>query len=365
MFALRLVAPALCSITAACALLGPSDPGGLLNRRIVESYADTKTLPVFFATNRRGASGGPADCSDRAFGVTAADSLRYGVCEVGTPKRRPVGVIESSSDRFSNADRFYKMDRYTGLDAEQFFAAIAARPEREALIFVHGFNVRFEEAVYRTAQLAYDVKFQGVASVFTWPAGASDEAFSDVLIMRTYAANRANAERAAPMFAEHLRRLRASGKIVHVLVHSMGHQVALPAIAQLTQRGDNPGLGELILNAPDFSSEQFAALAPTLQRSARRITLYCSPGDNALEASRRVNNNYRIGLCKRVPGVDVINVNEVDNPALGVGGLGHGYYSGREILTDVWQTLLGVEVSRRLFIRRSDPGGGEDWILRR
>jgi esterase/lipase superfamily enzyme len=354
----------LCSLFAACALLGPADPGDLLNQRITEPYVGNVKLPIFFATNRRGASGN-ADCSDRAFGVAAADSVRYGICEVGTPKRRPVGAIESSADRFANDDRFYKMDRYTGLDAEQFFAAIAARPERDVLIFVHGFNVRFEEAVYRTAQLAYDVKFQGVASVFTWPAGAGDEAFSEVMMMRTYAANRANAERARPLFADHLRRLRATGKIVHVLVHSMGHQVALPAIADLTQRGENPRLGELILNAPDFSSDQFAALAPTLRNSARRITLYCSPGDNALEASRRVNNNYRIGLCKRTPGVDVINVNEVDNPALGLGGLGHGYYSGRETLTDVWQTLLGVEVSRRLFIRRSDPGGGEDWILRR
>ncbi len=124
-------------------------------------------------------------------------------------------------------------------------------------------------------------------------------------------------------------------------------------------------IDQLILNAPDFSLDEFKKIAPALTRVSRRVTLYCSPGDNALVASERINSGRRIGRCSRVPGIDVINVNEVDAPALGFGGLGHGYYSGRAILTDVYQVLLGVDVKRRLFVRTSFEYGGEDYVLRR
>ncbi|HNO26281.1 MAG TPA: alpha/beta hydrolase, partial [Leptospiraceae bacterium] len=96
--------------------------------------------------------------------------------------------------------------------------------------------------------------------------------------------------------------------------------------------------------------------------SAERITVYCSPGDNALVASSKVNSNKRVGSCEKIPGVDMINVNQVDAPVF---GLGHGYYSSRPVLTDLFQTILGIEARRRLFIRKSGPYNSEDYVLRK
>ena len=62
-----------------------------------------------------------------------------------------------------------------------------------------------------------------------------------------------------------------------------------------------------------------------------------------------------------LPGVDIINVGEIDASAL---GLGHGYYASRPILTDIFQTLLGISADHRLFIRKSEPSGAEDFFLR-
>jgi esterase/lipase superfamily enzyme len=41
---------------------------------------------------------------------------------------------------------------------------------REALVFVHGYNVTFETAARRTAQLAYDLNFRGVPLMYSWPS---------------------------------------------------------------------------------------------------------------------------------------------------------------------------------------------------
>jgi esterase/lipase superfamily enzyme len=35
---------------------------------------------------------------------------------------------------------------------------------------VHGFNVSFENALRRTAQIAYDLDFDGAPFLFSWPS---------------------------------------------------------------------------------------------------------------------------------------------------------------------------------------------------
>ena len=49
---------------------------------------------------------------------------------------------------------------------------------------------------------------------------------------------------------------------------------------------------------------------------------------------------------------------------LGVGGLGHGYYASRAVLTDIFQAVLGMEASRRLFIRVAEPNAPENYFIR-
>ena len=53
---------------------------------------------------------------------------------------------------------------------EVFNKRIAASPGRHALVFVHGYNTRFEEAVYRFAQIAHDAGATVVPVLFTWPS---------------------------------------------------------------------------------------------------------------------------------------------------------------------------------------------------
>jgi esterase/lipase superfamily enzyme len=46
----------------------------------------------------------------------------------------------------------------------------AERFEKQAFVFVHGFNVGFDAAAYRTAQIVYDLGFDGAPVFYSWPS---------------------------------------------------------------------------------------------------------------------------------------------------------------------------------------------------
>lgn len=49
-------------------------------------------------------------------------------------------------------------------------ARIKASTGKRAFIFVHGYNVTFEDAAKRTAQISYDLAFDGAPIFYSWPS---------------------------------------------------------------------------------------------------------------------------------------------------------------------------------------------------
>jgi len=330
---------------------------------IREPYSDTRNIDVLYVTDRD-VLGDPSECDDNAYGVDMGKSVSYGMCRVNVPKRHGVGGFEAAPNPRADTHKYYRVLSHTPMDEAALAAYIQSRKPTDVLVFVHGFNVKFQEAVMRSAQIAYDLKFQGPVILFTWPAGAGTGMLDSARIGKTYELNRANASASLPQAMALLKLLAAQDVTVHMMVHSMGHQVMIPALAGVAPVVNKQFIGELILNAPDFAVKDFQRLAPKMRQLAERITVYCSYNDNAIAASESYNKGRRMGACELVDSVDIVNVGEIDAPALGIGGLGHGYYAGRPILTDVYQVLTGVEADRRLFIRKSEPGSTENYYLR-
>lgn len=336
-----------------------SDLAFELNQRIKDPMDGNREFQIYFATNRKSSSSSPR-CSNDFFGTERANAFSYGSCNVNVPEAHAVGDLD---DGTGDRNRDFQMGNFQPLPEQDFFNRVTENSD-EVLFFVHGFNVRFEEAVYRAAQIKYDAKFQGPVVLMTWPAGPGDGFLDSMLMNRTYTANQINAQMTIAPAQELFLHLFSLNKKVHVVVHSMGHQIVLPALASISENLSRPAITELVLNAPDFPEREFKNVAPALVKSAQRVTLYCSPADNALIASEKLNGSRRIGMCAKVSGIDTINVNEIDSPALGIGGLGHGYYAGRPVIADLYQVLLGVEANRRLFIRVS-RSPSENYVLRR
>lgn len=326
----------------------------------IENYSDTRAIDVLVVTNRKLKTQN-FGCTNDHIGVTPDTSPHFGVCKINVPKNHSTGQIPLTKDGRQSSHEFFKILNSKTLTEASMFEYLK-KTDRYPLVFIHGFNVRYEDAVVRASQIAYDLKYQGPIVLFSWPAGAGDGFLNEQLISRTYDLNLKNAKDSIGIFKNFLNQLKLNNLKVNLVVHSMGHQVVLPALRDFAAHDqDTKIINELILNAPDFSADEFINIADMVKSNSKRITIYCSYNDRAMTASEFYNKNPRFGACAFSEQIDSINVSLVDDPSL---GLGHGYYSSRAILGDVFQVLLGIEAERRLFIRKSEPNSTEKYFLR-
>lgn len=334
---------------------------------IKEDYTDSIATDIYIYTNRNEKTQS-FGCTDQNFGVNFDSNAHIGICKVNVPRNHSTGDIPIAKDSRASSHDYFKTLSGKSISEDELLNDIA-KTNRIPLVFVHGFNVRYQQAVVRAAQIGYDLKYQGPVILFTWPSGSGDSFMDETLINRTYETNSKTAQQSIATFKEFISKLRAKNITINLMVHSMGHQVVIPAITQTSQELTTSGITyankpihELILNAPDFEAEAFSPIINDLKKYSDRVTLYCSNSDKAMTASQTMNKNKRLGACTFAENLDTINVSLVDNP--GTTDLGHGYYSSRPILSDIYQVLLGFDASQRLFIRKSEPNADEKYYLR-
>lgn len=162
----------------------------------------------------------------------------------------------------------------------------------EALVFVHGFNQRFDDAVYRFAQIMHDSGAEGeVAPVlFTWPSKGN---------VFAYGYDRESANYSRDALESLLRYLSKDSKVkkISILAHSMGNWVTLEALRQMAIRDGHIAdkIKLVLLASPDVdvdnSREQIAAMGP----NRPHIGLFVSEDDRALAASSRLWGAPRLG----------------------------------------------------------------------
>ncbi len=303
----------------------PPAPAPLPRTETPRSYAALDSasarLTVYVATNRRYA------LSERPAGRYTgddADSLQYAAVLVNVPSYRARGTGElprRSGLSFSAPDpaREFFVAGVFPYDSARFVQRVAgdlaATRARDILVFVHGFNVTFEDAVLRAAQIAADIGFDGVVVLYDWPSAGS---------VSQYVRDLQEARNAGFFLLRALTGVVPAARPdrVHLLAHSMGAEVVARAVA-LAPAGDSvPRLAQVALAAPDFDARVFRRdVFPALRSRAARVTLYASSDDDALRASRAVNGVWRLGLggdsLTVVDGMDTIDASRVHADALG------------------------------------------------
>lgn len=328
-----------------------------------QDFDQTRPVEVLVVTNRRPKTES-FTCDDTQFGVDLDRAPRFGICKISVPKNHAVGDIPlTQSDSIEFVQNAFKVLGAKPLNDSELVDEIK-KSDRMPLVFVHGFNVRYQEAVLRAAQIAYDLKYQGPVILFTWPAGAAEGFIKDKMLNETYLNNTGTARASVGAFREFLLSMQKNDIKINLAVHSIGHQVVLPALRKMIESNpEKPLIHELILNAPDFDVEEFRNLSPNLNKVSDHTTLYCSENDKAMIASKSFNQSSdRLGACAFIKEVDVIDVGLTDDLSL---GLGHGYYSSRAILGDVFQVLLGIDANKRTFIAKSDTHSASKYFLRK
>jgi esterase/lipase superfamily enzyme len=164
-----------------------------------------------------------------------------------------------------------------------FDKRIVKTPKRQVLLFVHGFNTRFSEAVYRFAQIVHDSDAEVVPVLFTWPSRGKLLQYGYDHESASY--SRDSLERVLQVLAND----RNVGEI-SILAHSMGNWVTLEALRQLAirDRGLPKKIQNIMLAAPDVDFDVFKRQIAEMGVRPSLFTLFVSRDDEALAVSRRV-----------------------------------------------------------------------------
>ena len=248
----------------------------------------------------------------------------------------------------------------------EFYRGVADRVSQSAakqvLVFVHGFNQTFEDATKRTAQVAYDLAFDGPAIAFSWPSQGA---------LLDYVKDQRNADISAQALETFLLRLKGSSKqlTVHLIAHSMGNRVlarALERMAVAAQGINSRPLSEVAMMAPDVDAALFRQVVGKISASARRVTLYASTNDSALQLSMRLAGYPRAGDAGAnivvAAGIETVDASNVPT---GVFGLGHSYYADNStILSDLFAVVRGRPPNERFGLQEISGQAGNYWKFR-
>jgi esterase/lipase superfamily enzyme len=292
--------------------------------------------------------------------------FELGTCEVSIPKDHRMGQLESPTllrlELRPDPERHIVLLGVHSETPEEFYAdlhsCINKSTRKEAFVFVHGYNVGFDTAVRRTAQISYDLKFDGAAIAYSWP---SEEG------LLSYTVDETNVAWTVPHLKEFLNQVvkQSGAESVHLIAHSMGNRALTQALREieLEQKVDRPKFQEVVLTAPDVDADVFRRdLAPAIVKIADHVTLYASSNDKALIASREIHGYLRAGESGKamvvVPGIDTVDVSEVDTSLIG-----HSYYgSSTTVLADLFELMQSSKPpDQRKWLRSMKLGALKYW----
>jgi esterase/lipase superfamily enzyme len=176
-----------------------------------------------------------------------------------------------------------RADRMDLAEAKAAFNARVARtPGHKVLIFVHGYNTRFEEAVYRFAQIVHDAGVDVAPVLFTWPSGGN---------VTDYVYDRDSAMFSRDAFETVLQALVANPNVgsISILAHSMGNYLTVETLRQMAIRGHGlpPKIRDVMLASPDIDVDVFRRQIAEIDtgRRSTQFTLFVSRDDKALGLS--------------------------------------------------------------------------------
>ncbi|MXN67414.1 alpha/beta fold hydrolase [Stappia sp. GBMRC 2046] len=221
------------------------------------------------------------------FNGERSQQLNYAEAVVSVPPTHQSGQIEWPAQAPGDPAKDMVLKSASYLDGEEAFrrvlnAELAKRePQaREVVLFIHGYNTRFPEALFRFAQFYHDSSTDRVPVLFTW---ASRGELSDYV----YDTNSATAARDG--LERTIRDILASGaKRVHIMAHSMGNWVLMETIRQIKISGKpvpQEKIGLIVLAAPDLDIDVFKSQLKRVGRPERPFIILLSKDDRALKAS--------------------------------------------------------------------------------
>lgn len=160
-----------------------------------------------------------------------------------------------------------------------------------ALVFIHGFNNRYEDSVFRLAQIVHDSGMKATPVLFTWPSRAQ---------LTAYEYDRESTNYSRTALEQSFRVLASDPNVreITILAHSMGTWLAMESLRQMGIRDGrvNAKIRNVILASPDIDTQVFAKQYVEMGLPKPKFTIFVSQDDRALAASSFITGNVsRLG----------------------------------------------------------------------
>jgi len=254
---------------------------------VADAPAGTSRVPVLVATTRQ------RSVTDKGemFSGDRGAAVSYAAITVSIPpdSAREIGQIQWPSSIPGDPRRDFVTVSADYIEKPAFTASITADAKQSrggrVLVFVHGFNNRFDDAVYRFAQIVHDSKTPATPVLFTWPSRGE-------MKLRAYYYDRESANYSRDALEELLDTLNRNPSVneISILAHSMGNWVTLEA---LRSRYIRPGRGtdkvkNVMLVAPDVDVDVFRTQIRRMGKNRPRFALFVSQDDKALSLSKTI-----------------------------------------------------------------------------
>jgi len=261
------------------------------------------------------------------FGAARADGNSFAVFHMSAPTDRKIGELTTDATRPDPKKHFVLLSSQR-LGQPDFIQKlrqeIQSRPpaDRRVLVFTHGFNTRFDDAVFRFSQIVDDTGFKGVPVLFSWPSRGSATA---------YGYDRDSATFSRDKFEAVLTLIGNEKSIasVEIFAHSMGNWLTLETLRQASIANNKSATAKLvriILAAPDVDMDVFRTQIRRMGPLSSKFVLYASSDDKALRLSQflfggqeRAGENTNVDEFKRL-GIEAHDLSGVP----GAFGKNHG-----------------------------------------
>jgi len=311
---------------------------------------DYQVVPVYWGTDRAV----QPNAQRLTFGSDRARKLQLGMAEITVPKVHEVPNVErpwvvkipyfdvTIYAQDEDPKKHFTVKEIKALTKEELLAQVKERLKTssifkdQALVFVHGYNTSFDNALYRTAQIAYDLDFDGAPFLYSWPSGGA---------VASYTYDRESAQASEPYLRQFLEMVakETGAKKVSIIAHSMGNQPVMDVLRDMRNAApEGVEISQVILAAPDVDADNFANLANAIKGLATNVTLYVASNDRALIVSRNFWGSYRAGDVPPagpliLPGIDTIDVTAASTDAFAINH--SGYAANNRLLTDIAELL--------------------------
>lgn len=315
-------------------------------------------LSIFWGTNRASSyyTEGLYFTNERYNSVERSEQLRVGRSLVTIPDLHKKGEIERPEkwwkfwkNTTENVNQHIVIHTIDLMDKDKWKSSLQQEStEKEGLLFIHGYNCSFDDAIYRAAQLKFDLKFPGLTFCFSWASKAQ---------VKSYTVDEATIDWSTTHLEEFINLITEGLKLskLHIIAHSMGNRALVDVIKQWN--GQQNKVHTVVFAAPYVDSDKMKNTS-TYFNAFENVTLYSSINDIPVNISTAVHKYQRAG--NSIPPLvmehaDTIDVSKITKPLF---SLGHSYFTeAYEVFNDLYY-LINEKVPA---LKRNGITYKDDW----